>query len=240
LAYVFVLIVGLLSGALSGIIGTGSSIMLLPVLVYQFGPQQAIPIMAIAAVMSNIAKVMAWWRQVDWRAFAAYSVPGVPAAALGAHTLLVLPAHAVDIGLGLFFLAMIPARHWLNTHHVMIRLWQLSLAGAAIGFLTGIALSTGPLSVPAFGAYGLVKGAFLSTEAISSLALMLSKAATFRELGALPLSAIIQGLIIGTSVMAGSFAGKAIVQRMALRTFQTVLDVVLFVSGLALIGAAFD
>jgi uncharacterized membrane protein YfcA len=196
--------------------------------------------MAIAAVMSNIAKVMAWWRQVDWRAFAAYSVPGVPAAALGAHTLLVLPAHAVDIGLGLFFLAMIPARHWLNTHHVMIRLWQLSLAGAAIGFLTGIALSTGPLSVPAFGAYGLVKGAFLSTEAISSLALMLSKAATFRELGALPLSAIIQGLIIGTSVMAGSFAGKAIVQRMALRTFQTVLDVVLFVSGLALIGAAFD
>ncbi|MGD0634826.1 MAG: sulfite exporter TauE/SafE family protein [Beijerinckiaceae bacterium] len=240
MAYVFVLIVGLLSGALSGIIGTGSSIMLLPVLVYQFGPQQAIPIMAIAAVMSNIAKVMAWWRQVDWRAFAAYSVPGVPAAALGAHTLLVLPAHAVDIGLGLFFLAMIPARHWLNTHHVMIRLWQLSLAGAAIGFLTGIALSTGPLSVPAFGAYGLVKGAFLSTEAISSLALMLSKAATFRELGALPLSAIIQGLIIGTSVMAGSFAGKAIVQRMALRTFQTVLDVVLFVSGLALIGAAFD
>jgi len=231
--------VGLLSGALSGVIGTGSSIMLLPVLVYQFGPQQAIPIMAIAAVMSNIAKVMAWWREVDWRAFAAYSIPGVPAAALGAHTLLVLPADAVDIGLGVFFLAMIPARHWLNTHNVMIRLWQLSLAGAAIGFLTGIVLSTGPLSVPAFGAYGLVKGAFLSTEAVSSLALMLSKAATFRELGALPLSAIIQGLIIGTSVMAGSFAGKAIVQRMALRTFQMVLDVVLFVSGVALIGAAF-
>ena len=239
MAYVFVLIVGLLSGALSGVIGTGSSIMLLPVLVYQFGPQQAIPIMAIAAVMSNIAKVMAWWREVDWRAFAAYSIPGVPAAALGAHTLLVLPADAVDIGLGVFFLAMIPARHWLNTHNVMIRLWQLSLAGAAIGFLTGIVLSTGPLSVPAFGAYGLVKGAFLSTEAVSSLALMLSKAATFRELGALPLSAIIQGLIIGTSVMAGSFAGKAIVQRMALRTFQMVLDVVLFVSGVALIGAAF-
>jgi uncharacterized membrane protein YfcA len=239
LAYVFVLIVGLLSGALSGVIGAGSSIMLLPVLVYQFGPKQAVPIMAIAAVMSNIAKVMAWWREVDWKAFAAYSIPGVPAAALGAHTLLILPSHAVDIGLGLFFLAMIPARRWLDTHRVVIRLWQLSLAGAAIGFLTGIVLSTGPLSVPAFTAYGLLKGAFLSTEAVSSLALMLSKAATFRQLGALPLPAIIQGVIIGAAVMAGSFVGKAIVQKMALHMFQRILDALLFVSGLALIGAAF-
>ncbi len=60
MSYAFVLIVGLCAGALSGIIGTGSSIMLLPVLVYQFGPKQAVPIMAIAALMSNIAKVMAW------------------------------------------------------------------------------------------------------------------------------------------------------------------------------------
>ena len=79
MAYAFVLLVGLAAGALSGIIGTGSSIMLLPILVYQFGPKQAVPIMAVAAVMSNIAKVMAWWREVDWRAFAAYTIPGVPA-----------------------------------------------------------------------------------------------------------------------------------------------------------------
>jgi hypothetical protein len=54
-AYLFVLIIGLLAGALSGIIGTGSSIVLLPILAFQFGPQQAVPIMAIAALMSNVA-----------------------------------------------------------------------------------------------------------------------------------------------------------------------------------------
>jgi len=54
--YVFVLIVGLVAGALSGIIGTGSSIMLLPILVFQFGPKQAVPIMAISGLMANIAK----------------------------------------------------------------------------------------------------------------------------------------------------------------------------------------
>jgi uncharacterized protein len=215
-AYAFILIVGLVAGAVSGIIGTGSSIMLLPVLVFQFGPKQAVPIMAIAALMSNVAKVMAWWREVDWRAFAAYSVPGVPAAALGARTLLVLPARVVDIALGGFFLAMIPTRRWLHANNFHIRLWQLALAGAATGFVTGIVLSTGPLSVPAFTSYGLLRGAFLSTEAASSLALMVSKVATFRQLGALPLPSILQGVLVGSSVMAGAFVGKAVVLRMSI------------------------
>jgi uncharacterized protein len=56
----YVLVLALGAGSLSGIIGTGASIILLPVLVFQFGPKQAVPIMAIAALMSNVAKVMAW------------------------------------------------------------------------------------------------------------------------------------------------------------------------------------
>jgi len=239
-AYAFVLIVGIAAGALSGIIGTGSSIMLLPVLVFQFGPKQAVPIMAIAGLMSNVGKVTAWWREVDWRAFAAYSITGVPAAALGARTLLVLPPHLIDIALGVFFLVMIPTRHRLLAGRFRMRLWHLALAGAAIGFLTGVVISTGPISVPAFTSYGLVRGAFISTEAASSLALAVSKVATFRQFGALPVSAILQGLIVGASVMAGSFVGKAVVLRMSVRTFQYVLDVLLFSSGCSLLWAAFS
>jgi uncharacterized membrane protein YfcA len=99
-------------------------------------------------------------------------------------------------------------------------------------------LSTGPLSVPAFLAFGLTKGAFLATEAVSSLALMVSKAVTFQRLGALPGPAILQGLIIGASVMAGAFLGKQVVQRMSLRSFEFVLDALLLCSGLSLLWAA--
>jgi uncharacterized protein len=236
--YVLVLALGLVAGSLSGIIGTGASIILLPVLVFQFGPKQAVPIMAIAALMSNVAKIMAWWREVDWRAFAAYSIAGIPAAALGARRLLVLPSPVVDLALGLFFLLMIPGRRWLNAMKFRIRLWQLALAGAVIGFLTGIVISTGPLSVPAFTSYGLLRGAFLSTEAASSLALMVSKVTTFRQLGALPYSSILQGVIIGASVMAGAFVGKAVVLRMSIGMFQHVLDGLLLCSGLAMLWGA--
>lgn len=236
--YIFVLAVGLAAGAVSGIVGTGSSIMLLPVLVFEFGPKQAVPIMAIAALMANVGKVLAWRREVDWRAFAAYAATGVPAAALGARTLLVLPARVVDLALGLFFLAMIPGRRRLHATSIRLRLWQLALAGAVIGYLTGIVISTGPLSVPAFTSYGLVKGAFLSTEAASSLALMISKVATFRQLGALPASVVLQGTIVGASVMAGTFVGKAAVLRMSPGMFLHVLDGMLLCSGLAMLWAA--
>ena len=92
MSFLFVLAVGLVAGTISGIVGTGSSIMLMPVLIYQYGPKQAVPIMAVAAVMSNLSRILAWYRDIDWRACAAYSVPAIPAAAFGARTLLVLPS----------------------------------------------------------------------------------------------------------------------------------------------------
>src|SRR5438552_16365855 len=122
MGFLFILIVGLIAGTISGIVGTGSSIMLMPVLVYQYGPKQAVPIMAVAAVMANLSRILAWWREVDWRACAAYSITGIPAAALGARTLLVLPSHAVDTATGMFLIASVPVRHWLVLHDLKTHL----------------------------------------------------------------------------------------------------------------------
>lgn len=233
--YIFVFIAGLAAGTISGIIGTGASILLLPIVVLQFGPQQAIPIMAVASVMGNIGKSLAWWREINWRAFWAYSVTGVPGAALGAKTLLVLPASVVEVILGLFFLAMIPMRRWMRARNFHLPIWQLAIAGGVIGFLTGIVLSTGPLSIPAFAAVGLGKGALLSTEAVASLALMISKVATFQQLGALPWPQILQGLLVGSAMMAGSFIGKYVVDRMSLKTFEFLLDLMLLVAAMTML-----
>jgi uncharacterized membrane protein YfcA len=232
LNFVFVLAVGLVAGTLSGIVGTGSSIMLMPVLVYQFGPKQAVPIMAVAAVMANLSRILAWWREVDWRACAAYSVTGIPAAALGARTLLVLPSRAVDISIGLFLIAMVPARHWLARHNLKVTLWHLAIGGAVIGYITGIVVSTGPLSVPLFLFYGLSKGAFLATEAASSLGLYASKSVTFERFGALTPDVFLKGLIAGSSLMAGAFLAKRFVLRLNAEMFRLVMDVIMLAAGI--------
>ena len=238
IAYTLVLAVGYVAGVVSGIVGTGATIILLPILVYAFGPREAIPIMAVVALMSNFAKITSWWKEIDWRATAAYSIGGIPGAALGASTLLILPERAVDLALGIFFLAMIPGRRWLAARNFKIGLGLLALAGLFVGFLTGIVVSTGPITVPLFSAYGLVKGAFIATEAASSLAVYIAKAITFRSFGALPSDIVLKGLIAGSSVMAGTYTARLIVERISVTLFQHLLEVVMMASGLALLWSA--
>ena len=236
--FLFVLAVGLIAGTISGVVGTGSSVMLVPVLVLAFGPKQAVPVMAIAALMANVARIMTWWRAVDWRACGVYALAAAPAAALGAGTLVILPARWVDGALGAFFIAMIPIRRWLAARRLTIKLWQLAPAGALIGYLTGVVVSTGPISVPVFLAYGLTQGAFLATEAAGSLAIYIAKTLTFRELGALPLVVIVNGLITGASLMAGSFIARAIVLRLDPDKFRVMMDGLMLVSGATLLWTA--
>jgi uncharacterized protein len=236
--YALVLAVGLIAGLVSGIVGTGATIILLPVLVLAFGPQSAIPIMAIVALMSNFAKITSWRRDIDWRATGAYALGGIPGAALGARTMLSLPPRIVDIALGSFFLIMIPGRRWLAARSYKVGPLVLVPAGVVIGFLTGIVVSTGPITVPLFTAYGLLKGAFIATEAAASLAVYISKAITFRSFGALPTDIVLKGLITGSSVMAGTYTARLVVERLSIATFQRLLDGVMLVSGAALIWAA--
>ena len=210
----------------------------MPVLVWEFGPKEAVPIMAVAAVMANLSRVLAWWREVDWRACAAYTIPGIPAAALGARTLLVLPSHAIDIAIGLFLIAMVPARHWLARHQLKLSLWHLAIGGAVIGFLTGVVVSTGPLSVPLFLFYGLTKGAFLATEAASSLGVFLSKSATFQRFGALDGAVALKGLIAGASLMSGAFIAKRFVLKLDPDLFRRVMDAIMIAAGLSMLWSA--
>jgi len=238
LGLLFILAVGLAAGTLSGIVGTGSSIMLMPILVYQYGPKEAVPVMAIAAVLANLARILAWWREVDWRACAAYSITGIPAAALGARTLLALPSHAVDLTIGLFLIAMVPVRHWLARHHLKLSLWHLALGGAAIGYLTGIVVSTGPLSVPLFLFYGLTRGAFLATEAASSLGIYFSKSVTFERFGALTADIALKGLTAGSSLMFGAFIARRFVLKLDADGFRLVMDAIMLAAGLSLLWTA--
>lgn len=236
--WAWVLLLGLVAGTVGGVVGFGTSIMLMPALVLVFGPREAVPIMAIASIMANASRVVAWWREVDWKAVAAYSATGVPAAALGAHTLLTLPPGIIETVMGVFFISMIPVRRWMMGRQWRLGLMHLALAGAGVGFLTGIAVSTGPVNTPFFLMYGLVKGPFLSTEAMGSLAVFLSKAITFRSMGALPLEAIAKGLIIGSSITAGSFLAKRFVRQLDAQRFRLLMDGLLLAAGTVMLWTA--
>ena len=233
------LALGLCAGTISGVVGFGSSIMLMPAMMLAFGPQEAVPIMAIAALLANFSRVLVWWREVDWRANAYYSVTAIPMAALGARTLLILDPRIVEGFLGGLFILMIPARRWLFARGMRVEAWHLTLVGAGIGFLSGMVASTGPINTPFFLAYGLVKGAYLATEALGSMAIGLTKAIVFQRFDALPLETVGRGLLIGASLMIGSRLAKGFVLRLDPERFRLLMDLLLAGAGLVLLWGAF-
>jgi uncharacterized membrane protein YfcA len=236
--WLLILVFGLLGGVIGGVVGFGASILMMPVLVFAFGPKEAVPIMAIASVLANWMRVAIWWREVDWKANAAYCATAIPAAALGARTLLALDARMVETALGVFLILVVPVRRWLISHGFSVNLAGLALVGAVIGFLTGLVASTGPINTPFFLAYGLTKGAYISTEAVGSGAVSLVKSMVFRSFGALPWETIVRGLICGGSLMVGSYFAKAIVLRMDARHYSSILEIMMVIAGLTMIYGA--
>jgi uncharacterized protein len=213
--------------------------MLMPALMLAFGPQRAVPIMAVAGLLANASRVMVWWREIDWHANLFYCATAVPCAALGARTLLMVDGAIVEAVLGLLFLVMIPARRWLSGRGLRVAAWQISLVGAGIGFLSGMVASTGPINAPFFLAHGLVKGAYLATEALGSMAIGISKAVVFQRFAALSSETLAQGLAVGASLMIGSRLAKGFVLRLPADHFRHIMDCLLAVAGIILLWGAF-
>ena len=69
IALLLLFFVALGAGVLSGVVGTGSSLIMLPVLVATYGPRIAVPVMAIASLFGNIGRVIVWWHEIRWREF---------------------------------------------------------------------------------------------------------------------------------------------------------------------------
>ncbi|OXS29857.1 MAG: hypothetical protein BCS36_08715 [Desulfovibrio sp. MES5] len=236
--YALIALCGVVAGTVSGVVGTGSSIILLPVLSLAFGPKAAIPIMAVASIAGNASRVAAWRRQINLKAFVCYSLTAVPAAVLGVRTLWIMPADISNLCIGLFFFVLIGLRRVSRTRGMRLGPGQMAVAGGFVGYLTGVVYSTGPLTIPIFAGFGLAKGALLATEAAASIAVYLAKALAFGAVGGLPLPILCQGLAVGAALAVGTFLGKRFVLGLSEATFRLLIDIMLACAGLVMTGNA--
>ena len=230
---------GLGAGVLGGVIGFGTTIILMPALVYFYGPIQAIPVIALVATVANLSRIFLWWSVINWKVCFVYSITAIPAVILGVNTLVALNDRLIEITLGLFLILLIPIRRWMRQKNFYLKLWQMSLVGAGIGYLTGIVATTGAINTPFFLAFGLSKGAFLGTEAASTLSILFTKGITFHQLGFLNTRAIIQGLLIGSCVLLGSIFSKRIVLALPEKKFLLLMELVMLISGISILAMSF-
>ena len=229
---VVILIASLVAATLAAVAGFGGAAVLLPVLVWTFGVREAIPILTVAQLIGNGSRVWFNRRLLNLRVVGWFALGGVPMALLGGLLFAHAPLPALTRILGGFLLLIVV---WRHAHPKAF--WRppapaFAGIGAGASFLSALLGSVGPLMAPFFLAFGLVKGAYIGTEALATVTMHVAKLIAYRHADILPLHDILIGLFLGPLMVLGSFTGKHIVDRLPEHVFVWIIEATLVVAGL--------
>ena len=226
-----VLFASLIASTLAAVTGFGGAAVLLPVLVATFGVREAIPILTVAQLVGNGSRVWFNRRELNYRVVAWFALGGVPLALLGGLLFAKAPLVALTRVLGVFLILIVVWRHARPKSTWRPPLPAFAGIGAGASFLSALLGSVGPLMAPFFLAYGLVKGAYIGTEALSTVVMHVTKLVAYRHAAILPLRAVIIGLLLGPLMVLGSFIGKRIVDRLPEKVFIWIIEATLIAAG---------
>jgi uncharacterized membrane protein YfcA len=224
-------LVAFVSAAVAAVSGFGGAALLLPAVVATFGVRDAIPILTVAQLIGNAARVGFNHRHVDFKVVAWFALGAVPAAFLGGLLFATAPLGFLKRLLGLFLLGMVVWRRLAKAPRRKMRVESFAGLGVGFSFLSALFGSVGPIMAPFFLAYGLVKGAYIGTEALATVVMHVTKLVAYGQTGVLSGFAVWAGLALGPLMIGGSYLGKRIVDRLPERVFVHVVEGVLVVAG---------
>jgi len=220
------------ASVVAGVAGFGAGIILLPVLAWVLGVKAAVPVLTITMLLGNISRM--WWSRADVdRAVAVRFIVGaVPASALGAWVYAGSSSEGLSRVIGAFLLVGLPLRRLLITRNVRVRLVHFPFLGAALGALSSLVVTTGPVMTPFFLAYGLRRGAYIATDSICAFAMHIARGAAFARLRVISWDGVAVGLLLGLTMFLGSWIGRRLLDRMSERLFLVVIEGLVVVMGL--------
>ena len=220
------------ASALAAVTGFGGAAVLLPILVLIFGVRDAIPILTVAQLIGNGSRV--WFNRselvlpvVGW-----FALGGVPAALVGGVLFASAPLSFLKRLLGIFLLGTVAYRHLGKQRSLRLPLRGFAVIGAVFSFLSALLGSVGPIMAPFFLAYGLVKGAYIGTEAFATVVMHVTKLVAYGGTAILTLQSVAAGLALGPIMVLGSFIGKKILDRVPERLFVLLIEATLIIAGL--------
>jgi len=231
---VLVVLATFATAVLSAVAGFGGATLLLPVFVAVFGVRDAVAILTVAQLASNASRVWFNRGEVDRRLVGVFGAGAVPAAIVGSLLFATAPLPALTRVIGAFLLLMVV---WRRLRPDAARLDDRTFAavGAASGFGSALVGSVGPMVAPFFLARGLVRGAYIGTEAAAAVVMHLTKLIVFGAAAVLTLGSGLIGLALAPAATAGAWLGKRIVDRLPVAVFVAVVEVGLVAAGLLLL-----
>jgi uncharacterized membrane protein YfcA len=176
----------------------------------------------------------AWFnrRELDLPVVGWFALTGVPAALLGGFLFASAPLSFLTRLLGIFLIAVVIYRHAGRGSSMQLPLRAFAIVGAVFSFLSALLGSVGPIMIPFFLAYGLVKGALIGTEALATVVMHVTKLVAYGSTAILTSHSTIVGLGLGVIMIFGSLIGKKILDRLPEKILISLIEGTLLIAGL--------
>ena len=235
-----VLIVGLaaFSGIAGGVAGYGTGALMPLVLVPILGAAPVVPIIAVSAMFTNSARIVAFRRALNLRRAVIALVAAAPTCVLGAWLYTLLTGRGAALVIGTSLIATVPLRRVLKNrgHHLGEK--GLAAAAAGWGILVGGTTGAGVILLSLLMATGLEGAAVIATDATVSIVVGVIKIAVIGIAGVVTPTVLAVGLLIGCIGFPCTFLAKLIVERLPVHVHTVMLDAVVIVGGSVMIYGA--
>lgn len=220
--YITLIIVGLIAGILSGSIGFGGGMILLPVVTWFYGVDVAVPVATVAQLMSNLSRSLMGWREIRWRETGRFLLTALPLTALGALGFAVIDKTMVTRILCIFLIVFSIMK---MTHKLRLPQGKTTmlLGGGLTGLLNGMLGISGPLSSAVFLTLNLTPVAYIASEAVAAVAMHTVKALAYGKFDLMNGSILLNGLFIGCAMIVGNFIAMRIIRHINKRPYRIVV-----------------
>lgn len=225
---VILIVAGLAAGLLSGTVGFGGSMILLPAITSFYGIEVAVPMATVAQLLSNIFRMGAGFRSIRWRKVGFFLILAAPLTVVGAYGFVVVPKEMMTrilcILLTIFALLDLSERFRLPRSR-----WTMLAGGGVSGIINGLLCLSGPISSAVFLTLGLSPVAYIASEAASAVVMHIIQMIMYGEFGLMGKMIILDGLYLGVAMVIGNFIAMKFIRDIRRKIYRRIVAAVMIV-----------
>ena len=222
---------GLVAGLISGTVGFGGSLILLPTVTSFFGIEVAVPMATVAQLLSNIFRMGAGFKAIRWRKVWQFLILAAPLTVAGAYGFLAVPNE---------LMTRIPCA--VLVIFAILELYQkitlpksrmtMIVGGGISGVINGLLCLSGPVSSAVFLTLGLSPVAYIATEAASATIMHIVQMVMYGEFGLLDIKVLLDGIYIGVAMSLGNFFAMKRIQTIKRRNYRKIVAAVMIAASI--------